>query len=111
MQAPCIDACVLTAGPTLLILMALSPRRVWGRTILSFRRSRFSRATVLSLPRSMVATTSFSLWGENTTIASVSPRSPRLVLTEYSDVSARGLQAVLLLYFLPGNLEVRCTVF
>lgn len=36
MQAPCIDACILIAGPTLLILMALCPRQGWGGATLPF---------------------------------------------------------------------------
>lgn len=44
------------------------------------------------------------------TIASES-RGPQDSCEQSSDVAARGLQAVLQLCFLPGSLEVRCTVF
>lgn len=46
MQAPCIGACALIAGPTLLILMALYPQRGQGGATLPFCRSRILRASV-----------------------------------------------------------------
>lgn len=77
MQAPCIGACTLIAGPTLLILMALNSQRGWGGATLPFCRSRILRANVEpSLEHGRHAW--FLLVGVTLAIASMATGSPGL---------------------------------